>query len=156
MRELRAHPRRNKFTQWLVCGVVTGLAACEGSPATSTTAVPSTVTAPEAPPPCDVGALTFSAVESSAIRIRNDAAMQCEVDVFESELADPFMEPDVWLDAGAEAEVLVEATGETCAAPSALTSIELVVNGRSVEVPIAIPATCGVVLSAIYQVEHAG
>ena len=131
------------------------MAACGDGSATSTTAVPGTVAAPEAPPPCDVEELTFSASGATAIRIRNDAPARCEVDVFESELADPLMEPNVWLDAGAEAEVLVDETGATCDAPTAITSIELVVNHRPVEVPISIPPTCGVMLSAIYQVDPA-
>ena len=160
MRELLAHDGRNKFTHWLVCGgLVCGAGACGGGSAATTTTVTvtaNTVAAPEAPSPCDVGELTFTAPEATAIRIRNDAAVQCEVDVFESELADPLMEPNVWLDAGAEAEVLVDETDTTCASPTAITSIELVVNTRPVAVPISIPATCGVVLSAIYQVDPAG
>ncbi len=161
MRDLLAHYRRDKFTHWLVCGVVVGLAACGGGSATSTTdpapsvAGSSTVAAPEAPPLCDVDALAFSAPNAGAIRIRNEATVQCEVDVFESELADPLMEPNVWLDPGTEAEVLVEDANATCDAPLAIGSIELVVNGRTVAVPVSIPPTCGVMLSAIYQVEPA-
>jgi hypothetical protein len=171
MREQVAHYRRKVFTHWRVCGVATacGLAACDVGSATPTTVetvagtelAPSQVSAstvadPGAPPPCDVGVLAFSAPDAAAIRIRNDAAVQCEVDVFESELADPLMEPNVWLDPGAEAEVLVEETDATCDSPRAISSIRLVVNGSAVDVPIAIPPTCGMVLSAIYQVEPAG
>jgi hypothetical protein len=65
------------------------------------------------------------------------------------------MEPNVWLDAGTEAEVLVEEADATCDAPLPITSIDLVVNGRAVEVPVSIPPTCGVLLSAIYQVDPA-
>jgi hypothetical protein len=153
MRELLAHYRRKKFTHWLVCGLV----GCGGGSATPTTVVvvPSTVADPAEPPLCDVDALTFSAPDAGAIRIRNEARVQCEVDVFESELADPLMEPNVWLDAGTEAEVLVEEADATCDAPLPITSIDLVVNGRAVEVPVSIPPTCGVLLSAIYQVDPA-
>jgi hypothetical protein len=159
MRELLANYGRSEFTHWLVFGAVIGAGACGGeadAPAATVAVTASTVAAPDAPSPCDVGQLTFSAPDATAIRIRNDAPMQCEVDVFESELADPLMEPNVWLDAGAEAEVLVDQTDATCASATAITSIELVVNASRVDVPIAIPATCGVVLSAIYQVEPAG
>jgi hypothetical protein len=153
MRGRVAHQIRKQRTRSLVCGVVVGLVACgETEPAPSATS-PSTVAHPAEPPLCEVDALTFSATDAGAIRIRNESTALCEVDVFESELADPLMEPNVWLDPGTEAEVLVEDANAACDAPVPIASIELVVNGRAVEVAVSIPPTCGVALTAIYQVE---
>jgi len=121
----------------------------------------STVPEPELPPPCDVGELRFSTpadvtTEGSVgavIRIRNAGDARCEVDVIDSPAADPLMEPDVWIDPGAEAELLVDQSASTCAQPAPVTSVDLVVNGTPVTVPVAITEACGVMLTAIYAVE---
>jgi hypothetical protein len=124
----------------------------------------STVPEPDAPPPCDAGQLLFEspppttgwAPFGAAIHITNTGPVRCEVDVFESPSVDPLMEPDVWLDPGTKAELVVEPSSETCAQPAPLTAVDLVVNGTAVVVPVSIGETCGVVLTAIYAVEPSG
>jgi hypothetical protein len=121
----------------------------------------STVPEPELPPPCAVGDLRFSTpadatTEGSVgavIRIRNAGDVRCEVDVIDSPAADPLMEPDVWIDPGAEAELLVDQATSACAQPAPVSSVDLVVNGTPVTVPVAIAEACGVMLTAIYAVE---
>ncbi len=73
--------------------------------------------------------------------------------MIDSPAADPLMEPDVWIDPGAEAELLVDQAASTCAQPAPVTSVDLVVNGTPVTVPVAIAEACGVMLTAIYAVE---
>ena len=112
---------------------------------------------------CELDDLTFEAttdgadeVTAAVIRIGNDGPVQCEVDVFESALADPLMEPDVWLDPGTKAELLIEHAGEACGAPEPVSNLELTVNGGMVDVPVEIESTCGLALTAIYAVEPSG
>jgi hypothetical protein len=124
----------------------------------------STVPEPLAPPPCDVAELAFAspppgtgwAPFGAVIHITNSGAARCEVDVFESPSVDPLMEPDVWIDPGTHAELLVEPAQESCAQPAPVTSVDLVVNGTPVAVPVVIGETCGVMLTAIYAVDPTG
>jgi hypothetical protein len=121
----------------------------------------STVPAPASPPPCDVDQVELAAPPGIAgpspadtvIRIRNISAVQCEVDVSDSPNADPLMEPSVWLDPGAEAELLATDIGATCARPAPVAFVDVTVNGVATSVPVTIASTCGVRLTAIYPVE---
>lgn len=148
---------------------VTASSGCGGDePGAAIELAPSQISAATVPEPtsvaaCDVERLTF---ESSAgaggapegsvaavVRITNDGPVRCEVDVSESPLADPLMEPDVWIEPGGQAELLVEHDGSTCAAPSPVTTVELRVNGSALDVPVVVESTCGLSLTAVFAVE---
>jgi hypothetical protein len=124
----------------------------------------STVPEPEAPPPCEVEHLRFESPApatgwspfGAVVHITNAGAARCEVAVFESPSVDPLMEPDVWIDPGTTAELLVEPSSSSCEQPAPVTAIDLVVNGTPVVVPVSIGETCGVMLTAIYAVEPSG
>jgi hypothetical protein len=120
-----------------------------------------TVPEPESPPPCEAGALDIAPVPDLAagsdvaavIAIVNAADVECEVDVFASPLADPLMEPDVWLGAGAAAEVLIEDVAPGCEQPPPIDELVLIVNGATVTVPLTAVSACQPMLTAIYAVE---
>ena len=88
------------------------------------------------------------------ILIHNAGPVECEVDVSDSPNRDPLMEPSVWLDPGGNGRArhrhrrfAVRAAG------AGRPSVDLVVNGEAVEVPVALPETCGVTLTAIYTAD---
>lgn len=119
-----------------------------------------TVARPATPPPCDPGVLVASASAASTnvhvaptvavVTIVNEGAVRCEVDVSASAEAGAAMEPDVWLEPGAAAELLVDEEPTGCAAPVRVTAIELVLVGGSLAVALPPIEVCGVVLSAFY------
>ena len=147
-----------------VVAVLMALASCaESDPAptapTAASLAPSQVTAstvarPATPPPCDPTVLDVAATAGAdqgmlaVVSIVNSGEVWCEVDVFDSPSVDPLMEPDVWLEPGQRAELLVEAEAE-CAATTTYDSIALVMNGLAVDVPICndISMVCGMAFS---------
>lgn len=152
------------------------LAACttgsEGASVTDTgparELAPSQVTAvtaapPDTPPPCDADELTLWTAQvmvvgefaDAVVRVRNDGASWCEVDVAGSPSVDPAMEPDVWLDPGEWADLVVGPPDGDCAAPAAVTLAQLDVNGEQVVVPTAAVVPCGWRLTAFYPNEVA-
>lgn len=156
--------------------VVTGCADSDGGVSSSTSVVTattmvtdpatdlapsqrtaSTVARPETTPPCDPSRLAFEAVGGTdpssvtVITITNRGDARCEVDVSDSPSVDPLMEPDVWLEPGQRAELVV-ATAPDCAATTAAASIALVVNGDQVDVPIPPIDACPLTLTAFYSV----
>lgn len=138
-------------------------------PAASATAAelaPSQITAetmptPELPPPCEIANLALWTAQvivgadsaDAVIRIRNDGDVWCEVNVSQSPNIDPLMEPDVWLDPGGWADLIVGQTGDECLSPAPVTLVEIDINGVKVVVSSAMIATCGWRLTAIYPNE---
>lgn len=122
----------------------------------------STVPTPSIPGPCELADLEFWTAqvmlgESSAdavIRVRNVGAEWCEPDISESPLIDPRIEPDVWLERGGSADLVVGQRGDACAEPSAVTLAQIVVAGESTAVPTAALA-CEWWLTAFYPTEPA-
>lgn len=120
-----------------------------------------TMPAPELPPACENANLALWTAQvivgadsaDAVIRIRNDGGMWCEVNVSQSPNVDPLMEPDVWLDPGAWADLIVGQTGDECLSPAPVTLVELDINGVKVVVPTAMVATCGWRLTALYPNE---
>lgn len=116
---------------------------------------------PETPPPCDPADLALWTAQvlvhddeaDAVIRVRNDGAEWCEVDVFASPSVDPLMEPDVWLEPGAWADLLVGPGRDPCADPTVVTSADVDVNGEAVVVPTAAVVRCGWQLIAFYPNE---
>jgi len=120
-----------------------------------------TAPAPDVPPPCDPGLVTIwtaqvVVVDRSAdavLRVRNDGDTRCEVDVGASPLVDPLMEPDVWLDPGAWADLVLGPDGEGCADAATVTLAQLDVNGERVVVETAAVVPCGWRFTAFYPNE---
>jgi hypothetical protein len=124
-----------------------------GPPATAAAA---TTPPPLLPPPCDPAALAF---ESSApagdeliVTITNRGDGRCEANLSRSPGVDRRMEPDVWLDAGASAELVVGIDTRICVAPLDVDTIDLVVNGEPLAVPITPMRVCILRLTALYPV----
>ena len=123
----------------------------------------STVAAPDTPGPCDLVDLEFwtsqvIAAEQTAdavIRVRNVGDVWCEPDISESPLIDPAIEPDVWLDPGGWADLVVGQSGKKCLDPTLVTAAEIDVSGEAVVVPTAAVATCGWRLTAFFPNEIA-
>lgn len=109
----------------------------------------STVAAPAGVPLCKLAELEFSAGDGIVL-IHNAGPVECEVDVSQSPNRDPLMEPGIWLHAGGQGELAVEAGGDGCAQPRVVTSVDVVVNGQAVNAPVSLPAACDVTLTAIY------
>ncbi len=136
---------------------VTTLLPVPASSLAASQVVASTVARPETPAPCDPGQLAFATTVGAAdpatvavITIVNQGPVWCEVDVFESRDVDPLMEPDVWLDPGAAAELVVSDGEPGCSDPSTSTAIELVVNGEPIVVATDPLVACARLLTAIY------
>jgi hypothetical protein len=141
--------------------------SADGAPSTPALA-PSQISAetappPAAPPPCDAAELAFwtarvvvgSGAADAVIRVRNDGAIRCEADISRSPSIDPAIEPDVWLEPGGWADLVLGQTGEGCDDPEAVTSVEIDVGESLVTVPTAALATCGAWLTAFYPSDSA-
>src|SRR5688572_4534083 len=170
MRELVAHYVRNKFTRTTMAGVLAVAAvACADDgpqradpPATTAPAATdlapsqvaaSTVAPPAAVPLCDVADLEFTAADETVILIHNVGPVECEVDVSDSPNRDPLMEPSVWLRPDGNGELAIVTDDSQCEQPATVASVDLVVNGEAVEVPVSLPETCDVTLTAIYTAD---
>jgi hypothetical protein len=122
-----------------------------------------TVQPPATPGPCELGDLEFWTAqvqvgESSAdavIRVRNVGDVWCEPDISGSPQIDPAIEPDVWLDPGGWADLVVGPSGRRCYSPEILQLAEIDIHGETVDVPTAAVATCGWQLTAFYPNEVA-
>ena len=122
--------------------------------------IASTVPAPEMPGQCvlddlrlwtsqvHVGARTVDAV----IRIRHVAPTWCEADVGRSPLLDPSIEPDVRLDPGGEADLVIGQQADDCQEPAALSVVQIGVGSESALVPTAL-VTCGWWLETLAPLE---
>jgi hypothetical protein len=106
-----------------------GAAAC-GSDADSAS-VPGT----QAPEPAAAADLAPSQTAASTVAAP-DVPPPCDLDVSQSEVADPAMEPDVWLAPGATGELTVVDTAPGCTEPDIDPWVELVANGTPVVVPL--------------------
>jgi hypothetical protein len=117
-------------------------------------ALPATTTPPPLPPPCDPSVLGFDASPVSGgelvVTITNTGGDRCEANLKRSPGVDPRMEPDVWLDPGASAELLVEVDTRICVAPIDVDAIDLDVNGVAVAVSVAPMRVCILTLTALY------
>lgn len=117
-----------------------------------------TVARPVTPEPCAVADLEFwtaqvqigSSSADAVIRVRNAGTVWCEADISLSPLIDPDVEPDVWLDPGAWADLVVGQSGDECAEPATVTRAQIEVNGDRIVVPTAAIATCGWRLTAFF------
>lgn len=122
----------------------------------------STAAPPPTPPPCaaaDVemwtagirtapgasGATTVDAV----IRVRNVSDAWCEPDIGRSPRLDPRVEPDVWLQPGDTADLVVGQEFEPCEEPTLVSAVQVGIGEESVVVPSAL-LTCGWWLTAFY------
>lgn len=140
-----------------------GAPSATATPGAATDLAPSQVAASTVPDPatpllCDVDDLRLWTAQvllaeetaDAVIRIANAGETRCEVHVSESPLADPLMEPDVWLEPGGWADLVLGQSGRECFAPEALDQVEVVVNDVSVSVATAAVVTCGASLVAFY------
>ena len=170
MRERLAHYVREKFTRTAVAGVlaVAAVACADDGPQRAdppaTTApvatdlapsqvAASTVAPPAAVPLCDVADLDFTTAGETVILIHNVGSVECEVDVSDSPNRDPLMEPSVWLRPDGNAELAITTDESQCEQPATVPSVDLVVNGEAVGVPVSLPETCEVTLTAIYTAD---
>lgn len=105
----------------------------------------STVPRPATPPPCDpdvvevVATLVTPSVPPVGVtfRVTNLGTVWCEVDLSGSSSVDGRMEPDVWLEPGGAAELLVSLDVDGCDAPADVDAVEVDVNGSTRSVPFA-------------------
>jgi hypothetical protein len=115
---------------------------------------PATTTPPPLPPPCDPSVLAFDASPlldgELVVTITNTGVDWCEANLQRSPGVDPQMEPDVWLDPGASAALVVEVDTRICVAPVDVDSIDLDVNGAAVAVSVAPMRVCILALTALY------
>lgn len=121
----------------------------------------STVARPETPPPCDPTDLVWWTAQvahlgtsgTATLRVRNDGASWCEVDIASSPGVSPEVEPNVWLEPGEWADLLVGSSGAGCPA-EVVREVELVVGGSTaIAVPTGVVVECDVALVAFYVAE---
>lgn len=123
---------------------------------------PSQITAstgppPATPPPCgaDDVELWTAAVRpgvstvDAVVRMRNVGDSWCEADIGRSPRLDPAIEPDVWLQPGDTADLVVGQAVDPCDEPALVTAVQVGVGDTSVVVPSAL-VTCGWWLTAFY------
>jgi hypothetical protein len=116
---------------------------------------PSTVAAPDLPPPCTLEQLTFASRTADEpgvllVDIANTAEVWCEANLGASVGVTDGMEPDVWIDPGAIGQLRVEIDTTSCDAPAPVDTLGLDVNGEPVPVPIDPIDVCAVALTALY------
>ena len=156
--------------------VMVATAGCSGDASSGSTTVlhtgptddlaPSQLTAataapPETPPPCDPDALTTWTAQvlvgdgwaDAVLRVRNDGDAWCEVDVAGSPSIDPAMEPDVWLDPGAWADLVLGPSDGDCGAPVVVDVAQLDLNGATAVVETAAVVPCGWRLTSFFPNE---
>jgi hypothetical protein len=122
-----------------------------------------TVAPPPTPGPCAVDDLELwtaqvvlgPATADAVVRVRNTGDEWCEPDISGSSPIDPAIEPDVWLDPGGWADLVVGQSGNTCDEPTAVTAVPIDVDGNEVLAPAAAVVTCGWLLVAFYPIEPA-
>jgi len=120
-----------------------------------------TVERPDLPPPCVVDDLEIwtsqvvvSADSADAVlRIRNPGDGWCEVGIGASPQIAPAIEPDVWLEPGDWADLVVGQTPRECDEPAPVTLAQIDINGEQLAVPTAAVASCGWRLTALYPNE---
>lgn len=118
-----------------------------------------TVPAPDRPPICrpdDLAvwtARTGPGPEVAVIRLRNDGPERCEAGLWGTAALHPLVEPDVWLDPGATADLVVGPSGRACLRPEAVAEVGFVVGDEQVLVPTALVAVCGWAYRALYPNE---
>ena len=143
------------------------LAACSpgGDASTATTQrlapsqiAASTVARPDTLAPCDpddlawwtAQAMPIGADSSSAVvRVRNEGAVACEVDIAGSPTLGDDSEPNVWLEPGEWGELLVGTDTDRCS-PTVFDEVEVVVETVPVVVPSIGVAACAPALLAFY------
>lgn len=117
----------------------------------------STAPPPATPPPCaadDVELWTAAirpgvTTTDAVVRMRNVSDSWCEPDVGRSPRLDPAIEPDVWLQPGGTADLVVGQAVDPCDAPALATAVQVGIGDTSVVVPSAL-VTCGWWLTAFY------
>ena len=117
----------------------------------------STAPPPATPSPCgdhDVELWTAAirpaaSTADAVIRMRNVGTAWCEVDIGRSPRLDPTIEPDVWLQPGDTADLVVGQAEEPCQEPALVTAVQVGVGDTSVVVPSALVA-CAWMLTALY------
>jgi hypothetical protein len=168
----------------LAAGAVAALAGCASAehgggtvPVPTPTPVPSggvelapsqtgadTVAPPDTPDPCRLDDLELwtarvvvgTGSADAVIRVRNAGREWCEVDVSGSPVIDPAIEPDVWLDPGGWADLVVGQRDDgPCAGPEVVATAAVVVGGETVDVPTAAVAACSWWLTAFYPQDDA-
>lgn len=123
----------------------------------------STIATPDTPGQCDLADLEFWTSQvvvgdqsaDAVIRVRNMGDVWCEPDISASPLIDPAIEPDVWLDPGGWADLVVGQSGQECFNPGLVSLAQLDVSGEAVVVPTAAIAMCGWRLTAFFPNEVA-
>ena len=152
---------------------VVATAGCSGDASSGGTTVPhtgptddlapsqltaSTAAPPDTPPPCDPDVLTIWTAQvipgdgwaDAVLRVRNDGEVWCEVDVAGSPSIDPAMEPDVWLDPGAWADLVLGPPDGDCDASATVGLAQIDVNGAPVVVETAAVVPCGWRLTSFF------
>lgn len=115
----------------------------------------STVPEPPTPDACGADAVEMWTAQVAAdgstavIRMRNDSDRWCDVDIGRSPRIDPAIEPDVWLQPGETADLVVGPSTSDCAEPDVVDRVQVAVLDDSVLVPTVL-VTCGWWLTAIY------
>jgi hypothetical protein len=117
----------------------------------------STAPRPDTPPPCEADdvELWTAAVRpavttaDAVVRMRNVSDTWCEADIGRSPRLDPAIEPDVWLQPGDTADLVVGQAVDPCDEPTLATAVQVGIGDASVVVPSAL-LTCEWWLNAFY------
>ena len=119
--------------------------------------VGSTVPEPVTPVPCEVGDLELWTAQAApglgsplaVIRIRNAGDVRCDADISNSANLDPLVEPDVWLDRGATADLIVGDSPTDCTSPAVVTNIDVSIGDAAIDVQTVF-SSCGWAFTAFY------
>jgi hypothetical protein len=115
----------------------------------------STVPDPLAPDRCGADAVEMWTAQVTAdgstavIRMRNVGETWCDIDIGRSPRIDPAIEPDVWLQPGETADLVVGPNTSECADPEVVDRVQVAVLDESMLVPTVL-VTCGWWLTALY------
>lgn len=115
----------------------------------------STVADPLAPDRCGADAVEMWTAQvvadgsTAVIRMRNVGETWCDIDIGRSPQIDPAIEPDVWLQPGETADLVVGPSTSECADREVVDRVQVAVLDESVLVPTVL-VTCGWWLTALY------
>ena len=145
---------------WLAFALAAGIAAVavESGPELAAPSL-ATVPAPERPPDCHPSMLSVwtSRVAAGAthvvLRLRNDGEVLCEADLRGTPDLHPLVEPDVWIEPGGSAELVLGPSGQNCLRPEVVSEAGMLVGSVPVRVPTLMVAACGWAYRALYPVE---
>ena len=90
----------------------------------------------------------------AVLRIENTGSEPCEIELGASPLVTDLVEPNVVVEAGGWAQLVVGPSGRECLSPEVLTDATVVLEGVELTVPTVAIGICGFLFTELFAVDH--